>query len=238
MFSSLSDNATFPLRALSLRRLYLWNRSKIWWSVNTQTRNAWSTNPSCNVRSTGSKVMSSPLSLKISFKRSVCFMLSEQIYRRYFRCRKSVKELATKSKFLWKMGCTEVSNDKRACGVPRALCPKSTRKNSRARTVNSAPSISFLDKFISSVCSPSYAFSAWGETASSCTAWIRSRTQSKSFPHSVASLSKKSRKQISAPSVPESSGTIQIESFFSFDNWVSTSNVRKLSISSPKKSIR
>ena len=58
--SSLSERATLPERARSLRRLYLWKRSNIWWSVNTQVFVLWSTKPSCTVDITGVNTM--PLS--------------------------------------------------------------------------------------------------------------------------------------------------------------------------------
>ena len=53
--SSFMERATFPALALSERRLYLWKRSKIWWSVKKQTFMTLSANPSWRVLSTGMK---------------------------------------------------------------------------------------------------------------------------------------------------------------------------------------
>ncbi len=58
------------------------------------------------------------------------------------------------------MGWAVVSKANVACGVPVGLLPNSIRLNSKARTVNSDPSISFSSRFINSVFSPSYAASA------------------------------------------------------------------------------
>ena len=99
--SSFSDRASLPPRARSERRLYLWKRSKIWWSVKKQRRDAWSVNPSCSVRATGVNGMLSPRSAKMAFRRSHCAAESESIYRLQPLSISCVNDFEIMSKFLW-----------------------------------------------------------------------------------------------------------------------------------------
>lgn len=125
-----------------------------------------------------------------------------------------------------------------ASGVPVGLFPNSIRRKSRARTVNSLPSISLPSSVIPPFSSASCTAIACGVKASSCTTWIRSRNQRKSRIAKTVSLGMKSRKEVVTSPVTARSGTIATPSFLSRDNCDSTSNVRILSTSSPKKSIR
>ena len=175
--------------------------------------------------------------------RSVCFMLSLQMYNAYPFSIYSLKLSATISKFLRKIGCADVSKVIVASGVPVGLLPNSIRRKSNARSVNSLPSISLPSKVIQPLSSASRAAIACGVSVSSCTVWMRSRNQSKSRIASTVSADRKSRNETMPLAPPCSrlrlkSGTITMLSFFSLESCVSTSNVRILSTSSPKKSIR
>ena len=147
------------------------------------------------------------------------------------------------SKFLWKIGCTVVWNETVASGVPVGLLPNSIRRKSRARRVNSPPSISLPSSVMAPFSSDSRAAMACGVSDSSCTVWMRSRNQRKSRMASKLSDGRKSRND-TMPPLPFfsrlwlKSGTITMLSFFSFESCVSTSKVRTLSTSSPKKSMR
>ena len=170
--------------------------------------------------------------------RSVCFVLSLQIYNEYPFSWYSWKEAAAKSKFLWKIGCAVTSKDTVASAVPVGLLPNSRRRKSSAWTINSLPSISFPSSVMPPFSSASCTAIACGVNASSCTLCIRSRNHRKSRMASTASLGMKSRKEVDAIPVTARSGTMTILSFFSRESCESTSNVRMLSTSSPKKSIR
>ena len=136
------------------------------------------------------------------------------------------------------MGWADVLKVTLAFGVPVGLLPNSNRRKSSARTVNSLPSISFPSNVIPPFSAASWTAIAWGVNASSCTTWIRSRNQRKSRIARVVSFGIKSRKEVVTSPVTAKSGTMDTPLFFSRDNWDSTSKVRILSTSSPKKSIR
>ena len=133
-----------------------------------------------------------------------------------------------------KIGCTEVWKEIFASGVPVGLFPNSIRRKSRARTVNSLPSISLPSSVI-----PPFSFgflhgnSLWRQSL--IVHYLDTLAQPKKVTHRQNGFFRNEIKKRSVTSpVTARSGTIATPSFLSRDNCDSTSNVRILSTSSPK----
>ena len=127
-----------------------------------------------------------------------------------------------------------------------ALLPNSTRRKPDATAANADGLTSWLSRTISRLiccCSASVfpsmrSVMACDEKPSLYMRSMESCTKVKSFMTRSVSFGRKLRNGIFVSVSEESSGTISISVFLSFDSCVSTSNVRMESISSPKKSRR
>ena len=141
------------------------------------------------------------------------------------------------------MGCAEVSKASEASGVPVGLGPYSIQRKSCARRTNSSCPVSLPSSSMAPFSSAWRAATACGERASSHTCRTRSPSHRKSRVASTVPGCRKSRNDTMPPVPPRSrsrlrSGTMTTESRRSRESCVSTSNERRLSTSSPKKSMR
>ena len=143
-------------------------------------------------------------------------------------------ERLTMSKFLWKIGCASVWKLRVALASPAVCNPNCILRRLSASCMNSSQGTNFA--CIRSALANDSSSATTG--SSSQMAPMRSRDQFKSWTANNVSLGSEPNKQPPDAFFLLTSETIWMESSLSLDNCVSTSNVRIVSISSPKKSMR